>query len=52
MLDQRTIFEIHRLAHEGLSTRKSARAMGIARRTAHKYLDGLCRKFWRVGTVR
>jgi transposase len=39
MLDQRTIFEIHRLAHEGLSMRKIARALGIARRTAHKYLD-------------
>jgi transposase len=39
MIDQRTIFEIHRLAHEGLSLRKIARALGIARRTAQKYLD-------------
>jgi transposase len=39
MIDQRTIFEIHRLAHEGLSMRKIARALGIARRTAQKYLD-------------
>jgi transposase len=39
MINQRTIFEIHRLAHEGLSLRKIARALGIARRTAQKYLD-------------
>jgi transposase len=39
MIDQRTIFEIHRLAHEGLSLRKIAHALGIARRTAQKYLD-------------
>ena len=39
MIDQRTIFEIHRLAHEGLSMRKIARTLGITRRTAHKYLD-------------
>jgi transposase len=39
MIDQRTIFEIHRLAHEGLSLRKIARALSIARRTAQKYLD-------------
>ena len=39
MIDQRTIFEIHRLAHEGFSMRKIARTLGIARRTAQKYLD-------------
>jgi transposase len=39
MLDQRTIFEMHRLAHAGLSLRKSARTLGMARRTAQKYLD-------------
>lgn len=38
MIDQRTIFEIHRLAHEGLSLRKIARTLGIARRSAQKYL--------------
>jgi len=30
---------MHRLAHEGLSMRKIARALGIARRTAQQYLD-------------
>jgi transposase len=39
MMDQRTIFDLHRLAHEGLAMRKIARALGIARRTAQKYLD-------------
>jgi transposase len=39
MIDQRTIFEIHRLAHEGFSLRKIAGTLGIARRTAQKYLD-------------
>ena len=39
MIDQRTIFEIHRLAHAGFSLRKIARTLGIARRTAQKYLD-------------
>jgi transposase len=39
MINQRTIFEIHRLAHEGFSLRKIARPLGIARRTAQKYLD-------------
>jgi transposase len=39
MIDQRTIFEIHRLAHEGLSVRKIAKALGISRPTASKYLD-------------
>jgi transposase len=38
MIDQRTIFEMHRLAHEGLSLRKIARTLGIARRSAQKYL--------------
>jgi len=39
MLDQRTIFEIHRLAHEGLSLRKIAKTLGISRPTTSKYLD-------------
>ena len=39
MIDQRTIFEIHRLAHEGLSVRKIAKTLGISRQTTSKYLD-------------
>jgi hypothetical protein len=39
MIDQRTIFEIHRLAHEGLSVRKIAATLGISRQTTSKYLD-------------
>ena len=39
IIDQRTIFEIHRLAHEGLSVRKIAQTLGISRPTTSKYLD-------------
>jgi predicted transcriptional regulator len=39
MIDQRTIFEIHRLAHAGLSVRKIAQTLGISRQTTGKYLD-------------
>jgi len=39
MIDQRTIFEIHRLAHEGLSLRKIAKTLGISRPTTSQYLD-------------
>lgn len=39
MIDQRTIFEIHRLAHEGLAARKIAKTLGISRQTTSKYLD-------------
>jgi len=39
MIDKRTIFEMHRLAHNGLSVRKIARTLGIARQSVHKYLD-------------
>lgn len=39
MIDKRTIFDIHRVAHEGLSVRKIAGTLGIARHTVHKYLD-------------
>ena len=39
MIDQRTIFEIHRLAHEGLSVRKIAKTLGLRRPTTSKYLD-------------
>src|SRR5215471_8515945 len=39
MIDQRTIFEIHRLAHAGLSVRKIATTLGISRQTTSTYLD-------------
>ena len=38
MLDQRTIFEIHRLAHEGLSVRQIATTLGLRRQTPSTYL--------------
>jgi hypothetical protein len=34
MIDKRTLFEIHRLAHEGLSMRQIARALGLLLLTA------------------
>jgi transposase len=39
MIDRRTIFEIHRLAHNGLSVRKIAATLGLSRPTVQKYLD-------------
>jgi len=39
MIDKRTIFEIHRLAHEGLSVRKIAKSLGMSRQTTSTYLD-------------
>jgi transposase len=39
MIDKRTIFELHRLAHEGLSVRKIAKTLGISRPTVTKYLE-------------
>jgi transposase len=39
MIERRTVFEIHRLAHEGLSGRKIATQLGLSRPTVHKYLD-------------
>lgn len=39
MIDTRTIVEMHRLAHNGLSVRKIARTLGIARQSIQKYLD-------------
>jgi transposase len=38
MIDRRTVFDIHRLAHEGLSVRKIAATLGLSRQTVHKYL--------------
>jgi transposase len=39
MINQRTIFEIHRLAHEGLSIRRIATTLGINRQSVQKYLS-------------
>ena len=38
MIDKRTVFDIHRLAHEGHSMRKIARMVGLHRETVSKYL--------------
>jgi transposase len=38
MIDRRTIFAIHRLAHQGLSVRKIAGSLGLDRQTVQKYL--------------
>jgi transposase len=38
MIDRRTVFDIHRLAHDGLSVRKIAATLGLSRQTVHKYL--------------
>src|SRR5437588_184034 len=38
MIEKRTIFAIHRLAHNGLSVRKIARTLGIARHSVQTYL--------------
>ncbi|MBT8407973.1 MAG: IS21 family transposase [Deltaproteobacteria bacterium] len=38
MVDKRTIFEIHRLANEGLSIRKIAKSLQLSRKTVSKYL--------------
>jgi transposase len=39
MIDKRTIFDIHRLANEGLSMRRIASTLGINRQSVHKYLN-------------
>lgn len=39
MIKRRTVFEIHRLAYEGLSVRKIAATLGVDRQTVKKYLD-------------
>lgn len=39
MIERRTIFEIHRLAHNGFSVRKIAATLGLSRQSVQKYLD-------------
>ena len=39
MIDKRTIFELHRLAHAGLSVRKIAKTLSISRPTVTKDLE-------------
>jgi transposase len=39
MINQRAIFDIHRLAHGGFSVRKIAATLGLDRQTVQKYLD-------------
>jgi transposase len=39
MINKRTIFDIHRLAYDGLSVRQIALTLGIDRRSVQKYLD-------------
>jgi hypothetical protein len=39
MINQRAIFDIHRLANDGLSVRKIAATLGLDRQTVQKYLD-------------
>jgi len=38
MIDRRTVFEIHRLAHEGYTLRKISRRLSISRKSVKKYL--------------
>jgi len=38
MIDRRTVFEIHRLAHEGYGVRETARRLAISRKSVKKYL--------------
>lgn len=38
MIDDRTVFKIHRLHHEGRSLRRIARALSLSRDTVAKYL--------------
>ena len=39
MIDRRTVFEIHRLFHEGYGIRKIARTLRLSRDSVKKYLD-------------
>ena len=52
MIDQRTIFDIHRLAHDGFSMRRIAALLGIDRQSVKKYRNCSdyptrgCRTYW------
>lgn len=48
MLDQRTIFEIHRLGNEGLSIRMIANRVNLNRKTVARYLSDPAPKRHRV----
>jgi transposase len=39
MIERRLVFEIHPLAHDGLSVRKIAARLGLSRQTVHQYLN-------------
>ena len=39
MIERRLVFEIHHLAHDGLSVRKIAARLSLSRQTVHKYLN-------------
>jgi transposase len=39
MIDRRTVFEIHRLFHEGYGIRKIARTLKLSRDSVKRYLD-------------
>lgn len=44
MIDERTIFEIHRLHMEGLSIRKIGQRLSLSRDSVAKYLDNPVRQ--------
>jgi transposase len=44
MIDTQTVFEIHHLKEQGMSVRKIAKALHIARKTVRKYLDNPMQK--------
>lgn len=48
MIDERTIFEIHRLHHEGQSMRRIARILSLSRRSVAKYLAHPVRQKTRI----
>ena len=39
MIDRRTVFEIHRLFHDGYGIRKIARTLKLSRDSVKRYLD-------------
>ncbi|MBT6341658.1 MAG: IS21 family transposase [Desulfobacula sp.] len=49
MINQRTLFEIHRLKNEGMSNRDIARCVGCSRKTVSKYIDSPQLKITRRG---